>query len=218
MPMVVLTWLLVLWTAQRWRQNLPPLDRLSALPREFPLGRLRWVLLALALLVVVLLVAVPVASLIWKAGLSGSPLTWTARGVGASMGKATQTGWWLVTDSLLMAAAAGILAGGCGLLICWSCRGSRWFSAFVLAMLAAIWAMPGPMLAFGLKDTINLVVPCRPLANVLYYGASPLPVIWADWLRFLPCAVALLWPVMRLLPVDLIEAARMDGRAPVKFS
>src|SRR5262249_50056544 len=32
--------------------------------------------------------------------------------------------------------------------------------------------------------------------------------------RFFPCAVALLWPVVRLLPPELRDAARVDGAGP----
>ena len=34
--------------------------------------------------------------------------------------------------------------------------------------------------------------------------------------RFLPVAMALLWPVVRLVPRELIESARLDGAGPVR--
>jgi iron(III) transport system permease protein len=49
------------------------------------------------------------------------------------------------------------------------------------------------------------------LAGLLWHGPSILPLIWVDMIRFFPCAVALLWPALRLAPRDLIEAARVDG-------
>jgi ABC-type Fe3+ transport system permease subunit len=56
------------------------------------------------------------------------------------------------------------------------------------------------------------------LARVLYYGPSPVPVpvLWAYLLRFFPCAVVVLWPVVRLVPRDLREAARVDGAGPAQ--
>jgi ABC-type Fe3+ transport system permease subunit len=33
-------------------------------------------------------------------------------------------------------------------------------------------------------------------------------------LRFLPCAVAVLWPVVRLVPAELRDSARVDGASP----
>ena len=43
---------------------------------------------------------------------------------------------------------------------------------------------------------------------------SPIPVLWVQVVRFFPCAVAVLWPVVRLLPVELRDAARVDGARP----
>jgi ABC-type Fe3+ transport system permease subunit len=54
----------------------------------------------------------------------------------------------------------------------------------------------------------------RWLAILLYHGPSPLPLVWVDVIRLTPCAVALLWPVVRLLPAELSDAARVDGASP----
>src|SRR5262249_16907183 len=56
--------------------------------------------------------------------------------------------------------------------------------------------------------------PFRPLAKSLYYGPSPAPLMWAFLVRFFPFAVAMLWPVVRLLPPELRDAARVDGARP----
>ena len=50
----------------------------------------------------------------------------------------------------------------------------------------------------------------------LYHGPSPLPLLWIDIIRFFPCAVAVLWPVFRLMPAELSDAARVDGATPVQ--
>jgi iron(III) transport system permease protein len=81
------------------------------------------------------------------------------------------------------------------------------------------WALPGPIMGIGLKETIFAVVryvPLAPLHTALYYGPSPLPVLWAHVLRFLPCAIVALWPVVRLVPRDLRDSLRLDGAAPVQ--
>ena len=77
--------------------------------------------------------------------------------------------------------------------------------------------LSGPLIGLGLKQTIALLVdwiPAYPVAVALYYGPSPLPALWAQTLRFFPCAVVMLWPVMRLLPPELHEAAQVDGARP----
>src|SRR5262249_47486240 len=57
-------------------------------------------------------------------------------------------------------------------------------------------------------------IPSQPLAVALYHGPSPLPTLWAQMMRFFPCAVAVLWPVVRLLPPELQEAAQVDAARP----
>jgi ABC-type Fe3+ transport system permease subunit len=49
------------------------------------------------------------------------------------------------------------------------------------------------------------------LKIALYYGPSPVPILWASLVRFFPFAVALLWPIVRQLPRELRDAARVDG-------
>jgi ABC-type sugar transport system permease subunit len=74
-------------------------------------------------------------------------------------------------------------------------------------------------LGLGLKiviDRLLVLTDSRWLARQLYHDPSPLPLIWVDVIRFFPCAVALLWPLMRLIPAELSDAARVDGAAPTQ--
>ena len=80
-------------------------------------------------------------------------------------------------------------------------------------------ALPGPVAGVGLKETILTLVTDTPipfLKLLLYEGPSPLPVLWADLLRFLPCAVVVLWPVLRLLPRELRDSTRLDCPRPTQ--
>jgi ABC-type Fe3+ transport system permease subunit len=54
------------------------------------------------------------------------------------------------------------------------------------------------------------------LGDLLYRANSPAPVIWAYVLRFFPCAVVLLWPIVRSVPSELREMARLDGLRPLQ--
>src|SRR5262249_7997430 len=49
------------------------------------------------------------------------------------------------------------------------------------------------------------------LRRLLWDGPSSAPVLWVDLIRFFPCAVAVLWPVVRLIPVELREQSCIDG-------
>ena len=81
--------------------------------------------------------------------------------------------------------------------------------------MALSWATPGPVVGAGLKSAIERLVGLEdrlfgpgPVRSFLYDGPSPGPVIWADVVRFFPCAVVLLWPAVRLVPGSLTDAAR----------
>ena len=50
----------------------------------------------------------------------------------------------------------------------------------------------------------------------MWYGPSPLPLLWVNTIRFFPYAVAILWPVVRLTPPELRDAARVDGASPAR--
>jgi iron(III) transport system permease protein len=123
----------------------------------------------------------------------------------------------LVRDSLWQAAVAGVFCATLAWLTCWLASGSRWFRGLTLLLIIAAWSLPGPVIGLGLKETIEWIVRATnsdSLAAALYYGPSPLPVIWADLIRFFPAAVAVLWPVVRLVPNELLQSARVDGASP----
>jgi iron(III) transport system permease protein len=217
LPAFLLTWALVVWGVSRWERRLPPLNTLVRPPWQFPLGRARVPCLLGALAVGGVLVGVPVGSLVWKMGLHGGPPTWSAHVAEITLRKALRVRGGLVAESLLLAAAAGALTANLSLVVCWLALGTRRFRVGVLLLVAAAWALPGPVLGLGLKDAIALVLDLpHPdwLETVLYRGPSPVPVLWAYLLRFFPYAVAMLWPVVRLLPQELRDAARVDGAGP----
>jgi iron(III) transport system permease protein len=219
LPAVLVTWLLIVAAARSWERSLPPRATLAAPPLQFRLGRARWPLLAGMLLAVGLLAGVPVASLVWKAGLGGNPPHWAPATLASYLGSALRVRGRMIVGNLQMALITGALTALLGLVICWLAAERRWFRLGVLSLMAAAWALPGPVIGFGLKDTFSLLMRATGsnwVATLLYYGPSSVPVAWAWLLRFLPCAVALLWPVVRLLPPELRDAARVDGAGPLQ--
>jgi ABC-type Fe3+ transport system permease subunit len=254
LPGVLLAMLLVAGMARRWERGLPPRAALMAPPLLFPLGRLRWPAGAVALAAAGLFLGLPVGSLVWRAGLHGTPPAWSGPVALRHLLLVARADGRLITDSLLLAGGAGVLCAGLGLLACWAALGAGWFRTGLLALMALAWALPGPVAGFGLKGTIEQVLnlteprppareddrgpddkpatdgldpprkglpgagrtwrPPSPLARALWYGPSLAPVLWADLLRLFPCAVAVLWPVVRLLPPELRDAARVDGARP----
>jgi iron(III) transport system permease protein len=220
LPLVVLTWVCVLWAARRWERTLPPLESMLTPPRLIRLGWARWPCLVGMFAAVGALIGVPLASLVWKAGLAGSPETWSTANANRQLAVALHLHGRLVVESLALALAAGALAAGLGLMVCWLALDSRWFHAGALILMAAVWTMPGPIFGGGL-DEMNLqfitLVNARAdtwIGKAFWYGPSPLPSLWVHVLRFFPCAIALLWPIVRLIPRELRDAARVDGARP----
>jgi iron(III) transport system permease protein len=217
LPTVLLTAALVVWATRRWERALPPRETLLMPPRTFALGRWRWPCFVLVLGLTLVYVAIPVTSLFWKAGLAGNPQAWSAAIVSQHLRNVLRVRGSMVMASLALAAVAGGVTAGLALLICWLSLGTRVFQGSVFLLLAMVLATSGPVLGLGLKRTIaaSLELNIRPLSQGLYYGPSPVPALWAHSLRFLPYAVAILWPVMRLLPRELRDAIRVDGARPL---
>jgi iron(III) transport system permease protein len=217
-PLILGAAALVVFMATRWERNLPPRASTSGPPYLFSLGAARWPLCGFAALGCGVLLAVPLGSLIGRAGLEGTPPLWSSLSLWSHLKLSSQTDGKYLIYSLLLAAASGMLSGGLALLACWAALGSRWFRNGVLILMALTWATPGPIVGLGLKETImallDLTHSPRWLAVPLYYGPSLAPLFWCYAIRFFPYAVAVLWPVVRLTPPELRDAARVDGASP----
>jgi iron(III) transport system permease protein len=228
LPTSGLAALLVLWAAQRWRKTLPPLEQAAEPLCLFHLGKARWPVCWLVIALIALLVGVPLIGLLWKAGLGGSPEHWSGDRLSHLLLSSLTGKWRLVAENMTVALAAGVIAAGLALTACWLSSESRWFQASVLLLAALAWTIPGPVVGIGLKSTINellnieeaithslgLSVAQAPLRLALWDGPSPLPVLWVSVIRFFPFALAVLWPAVRLLPVEQRDAARLDGAHP----
>lgn len=227
LPAVILTVTLMVSAARNWERTLPPLDSLTPPRCLFPLGRSRGVWLFGVFALVGLLVGVPLVSLVWKTGLSGSPEAWSLQTTWSHLTRVVHVHGRMIGESLGLAVTAGVVTTGLALLCCWLALEARWFHAVTLGLMAIAWALPGPVIGIGMKEVINALVKVegplyqrlgltgfKPMTIALYDGPSLLPVLWVSLLRFFPCAVAILWPVVRLLPMELRDAARVDGARP----
>ncbi len=207
----------------------------------FHLGRWRRPATFLVAVVSAALFGLPLASLIRRAGLSGSPELWSLPTVVHSLAVVGRAEMWVLFQSLLVAVLAGGMCAALALVVCWACLTTPWLRTAALVLMAVAWSLPGPIVGLGLKETIYgiLQVADRPsesqtsvrspkdtidgvspvtgssrLATVLWHGPSPAPLVWVDLIRFFPFAMALLWPVVRQSPPELRDAARMDGATP----
>ncbi len=182
--LLALPWLVVLIAvlsiaAARLERVLPPLPVVVRGPRPF-IERPAWPWLVLIALVFATLI-VPAAGLVWRLGEAGQPRYWSPAHAWHQL--AAQA--WLLGRPLLLsigtALASGGLVAGVALVACWLARDSAALRGFLLVVLTTACVMPGPVVGIGLKESILRLVqdlPEGPWDPLLYFGPSPLPILW----------------------------------------
>jgi iron(III) transport system permease protein len=219
-PPTLLATLLIAWHLPRWQRISPPLAVAPDRLRIFRLGPWRWLVLPMMAGLILLLLGIPIGSLIWRTGQVPPGDSWSMRIAASQMFKAFEVQSLRLLESLAWAIAAGVVSATLGFFGCWIARDRVRIRAGMAFLLILVWTTSGPVIGLGLKEAINQLMNLEEqflgrrfdLARALLYdGPSPVPVIWATAIRFLPCAAALIWPVVRLIPRELFETARTDG-------
>src|SRR5262249_17123260 len=154
LPSVLVMGLVLGYTVNRWERHLPALDQLAPPICLFPLGKARWPILAMLLFVLGALATVPILSLLWKAGLGGSPEEWSGVRTGQRLLQEWSGKRSLIVENLILDVSTGIATAGLALTTCWLATESRWFRTLMFILAAAAWALPGPIIGIGLKQTI----------------------------------------------------------------
>ncbi len=174
---------------------------------------------------VLMMAALPFVALVWKAGGGSSRIGWDAVTVLAELRKVVRTDGTVLALSLTSALGSGVIAAGLAWLAAWLACHSRWFGRGLFTLCVILAVTPGPLVGLGLKEAIGLLVDAEewalnqsgvtlefpPLRSALYDQPSPVPVMWAAVVRLFPVAVVIIWPALRAIPRDLIEAAKLDG-------
>jgi iron(III) transport system permease protein len=217
LPFIALGSAAVYWILIWLEWVLPPLAARLTEPRSLPLGRGRWPWFMVVLACLGLVAGFPLASLIWKTGLVGYPPQWSWTALRAHVGSSMHAELNLVWKSVLTMSLSAAIIASVALVLCWLALDAPSFRRLLFMLLAVAWVVPGPIVGLGLKETIGTLVvwvPYAPLSTALYDGPSPLPVLWAQLLHFLPSAVVGFWPVVRLLPRELRDSLQLDGASP----
>jgi iron(III) transport system permease protein len=202
----------ILLTA-RWIGRADPARLASrfARARRWRLGRWRVPAGVVASTLVGLLLAVPLYGLVWRAGRVGGrarlglPPVWSLAGLSGTLRDAAAESAEPIALSLAVAAAAAAVAAGLAWWLAWSSRTSRLGAGLMLAALALTLAAPGPVAGMALK------LAYRWFPSI---DDTPIIVLMAQTVRTLPYAILILWPAIRILPRELIEAAALDGHGP----
>jgi iron(III) transport system permease protein len=206
--------------ARRLERRFGPPESTASERRDLPLSGA-----ALAFPLVGLVVLVPLAALVWKAGLSGSG--WSLANLVSQLRRTVLVSGTTYPANLLAAFATGLATAWLAARLCWRLRdrpGTIVAGAVVLAFA------PAPVVGLGLKECIDLLLGFEewvfagigwtpgfpPLRSLLYDQPSPLPGMWASAIRYFPVAVAILLPAIRGIPKELFELAALDGVDPWK--
>lgn len=187
--------------------------------RKLPLSvSATWTLRLTVAGIVTIFAVVPVAALVWKAagGGTGREPEWAF--LLGELGKVWSSERGVIARSVASAAAVGLLTAFLAWASCWAARRSAGFRAALFLLCVLLLLAPGPVIGLGLKRFISLLMdvedvvwPRGPVWSLLYYQPTPLPAGWAALLRFFPVACVVVWPAVRAIPDDLLDAARLDG-------
>jgi iron(III) transport system permease protein len=196
--------------------------------RVWSLGAWRIPIGVLLLVVVGNALSLPLYGLIWRAGrvggkaTLGQPPVWSLHGLGGTLQFAAGEIWQPLLWSLFWTAAAATAAAFLSLLLGWAARRSPLWNLIAMATLCLTLATPGPVAGMALKlaylttppITIPyLAVPSFKLGWVTLPSIydSALMIVMAQSLRSLPYAILVLWPFLRSLSQDYLDAAALDG-------
>jgi iron(III) transport system permease protein len=146
---------------------------------------------------------------------------WSAAAFAENLVRSARSARDQVKLSLVVAAATAIVTVPLALLLALIARHGRVGRWLVAGTACLLFAMPGPVLGIGLTlalgrptawwgtsaDSVGgqVALGCRSVAD------SPAVLVWLHSLRTLPFALAVIWPVLRLVNRSLVEAAAIDG-------
>ena len=183
-------------------------------PIVFRLGHWRWIATALVLSVFLLLVAVPLGNLCYKAGVtvsqteagrlrSWSPVKCLGVVAGSPWRYPREFGWSLGVGALAATASTTAAIG-----LAWLARRGGWRALPALLLTTLCLTTPGPLVGLAIIWLLNQ--PDLPVLPWLYDQTILAPSL-ALTVRALPLATLVLWHAFRTLPAAVLEAAVVDG-------
>jgi len=209
--LVVASLLVAMWL---WPEVSEPPTRPGWVAR---LGKIRWLVGLVLWVLLTVLVGVPLASLVHKAGVSvssterGRQRSWSAR---KAMTLVAMAPWehrreLLQTTKIAAAAATAAVLVGFGL--AWSLRRNRRVAWSRLGLLGFCLTIPGPLLGLLVIRLMNQP-PDSWLAPLAWLYDDTLFAPWlVQTIRALPVATLVLWPALASIPQSLLDSAATAG-------
>jgi iron(III) transport system permease protein len=205
-PLVVFGGLLFLAARGLLRADPARLASAAARGRLWRLGRWRLAVGAFVAATVGLIVGPPLYSLVWWAGrIGGDTPRWSFTGLVRTLREASADAAGPLAESLAWSAVAATFAVALAWALAWRSR------------------EPGPWrVVTGLTVALALAAPApvAGMALILAYRSvpaiydTPAMLVLAGMLRTFPFALLILWPVLRTIPPEHLEAAALDGLGP----
>lgn len=134
----------------------------------------------------------------------------------------------VLIKSIGLAVVGAMLTVSLSRYICWCCWLAKWRIWSALLLFICIWLLliPGPILSLGLAKTIDVLLDTEvallawlgidllnpPLRSLLYDQPSPVPLLWAWYVKYFPLACLFYWPVLQRIPRNLTELAQLEDR------
>lgn len=192
------------------------------------LGRGGAIVTAVLWAAILVLIGVPLASLITKAGFvvvqeHGSRVAgWSALTCLREVGRAPVRFSRELIDTALVATGAATWALALGGMLGWIARRGGWRAAPAIAVIVLGLVLPGPLVGMSLIQLLNHdVQPRLPLDDgthkswllILYDDTAMAPIL-AQGIRALPLVTLLVWASFASLNRSVLEAAALDGLSP----
>ncbi len=214
LPGVVLVTSLVLLATAAGSQLVPSTTPSTAKLRTLELRQWRVPAVILVAGLMLLLVGVPIANLMYKAGVMVVQVgderhrSWSA----GKFLQITLDGPWRyrreLAESLWIASLAATFATWVAVELTWKAIRGRVNMWLVLVPMAVAFAIPGPVLGMAIIWLLNRPgVP--PL--VFLYDHTVVPPLLAQLIRALPVATFVMWHALRSVPTATMEAAEAEG-------
>lgn len=213
-PGVILIAALVLLAAAAGAQLVPSTTPSTTKLRTLELRQWRIPAVVFVVGIMLLLVGVPIANLMYKAGVMVVQVddtrhrTWSAW----KFLQITLDGPWRyrreLAESLWIASLAATFASWAAVELAWKASKGRVRMWLVLVPLAVAFAIPGPVVGMAIIWLLN-----RPELPplVFLYDHTVVPPLLAQLLRALPVATFVMWHALRSVPSSIMEAAESEG-------
>jgi iron(III) transport system permease protein len=165
------------------------------------------------------LLVLPIYGLVWRAGRVGRGLVagrgaeWSFAGLAGTLSRAwgdlsaADLTRLTLPQSVALAAAGASISVALAWALAWKASRSRAWGVAAACLASLLLAAPGPVVGIALKLAY---------ARSGFLQRTPALMVMGYVARTLPFALLILWPLIRTIPRDDLDAAAIDGLGPLR--